>query len=324
LTYSKKCAKTDTNMTPFRPFVHKLFTLFSLLLVVSSQLIGFLPVSAVVTAAQTQPCPAGQEYITGLNSCIPICSPPQYYSVPALSCVSCPENQTPVNGTCMLLACPNNLTMYQGRCVEPCPVGQNRDTGKCACVQGTKLVNGECKPVFSLSGCSPINNERADICHLIGCDNGTNNYPACTNCPDVRAEANLGLSVNTCPLPIVLQPVATQPVVNTLDSVVKPTTNTIKANNEQSLDADQKEKAGIADQKAFVTTNSTTPNAAIKDNQVSQSTNEATEVQKPAVKSNKSSNPYILPVGIGVTVVVSGLACFLGFRFWKLRVVDRY
>jgi hypothetical protein len=302
-----------------------LFIIFASLVI--SPIINSNHLISIPTHAQS--CPDGQ--VSAGGSCIPCpaesqgCGQtqtcPSYQVLINGTCQACPTNQNPVNGVCVPIVCPANQTAVNGACVQNCDSGFSRDaSGSCVCQPGQNTSKGLCGP--SSSTCSPTGGERSDICHLVYCNNGTNNYPACTNCPSVRAPASI--SNNACPVASASQPTPTSS--NNQTTEVKSISETTKKDssekpvddtNKDVVDAN-KSTESTNDQKNVENTSKTDQNLVNnKDSSTDNSTTIQSESSKTTDQPKKSSNPYIIPIGASVIVLITGVSGFFGYKYWK-------
>jgi hypothetical protein len=315
-------------MTSHLTFAKKIFAIFFFSLFTISSLIAFLPSLLITTQAQS--CPAGQ--VNAGGSCVPCPAEvqgscggqitcPSYQVVINGTCQACPVNSTPNNGVCVPIVCPTNQSSVNGACVPNCESGFTRNTsGSCVCQPGQNTSKGLCGP--SSSTCSPSGGERSDICHIEYCQNGTNNYPSCTNCPTARAPARI--SNNICPVASSSQPASTQPTStpsNNQNIEVKPVgENTQKETPAKQADATQidanKSIEPSNDQKGSEN-NKSEQNTPNDKNSFDNSTNKQSESSKTTDQPKKSSNPYILPIGSSVIVLIASVSGFFGYKYWK-------
>jgi hypothetical protein len=310
-------------MTPIHSFTNRLQAIFLISLFVISSFVAFSPNLSVTIQAQT--CPTGQVNVA--DSCIP-CPAEMESSCPGQSCPSfqviingacqsCPTNQNPINGVCTAIVCPPNQTAVSGACVPNCPTYsvRNASSGSCICQQNLVSQGSTC-----LNGglCSPSGGDRADICHLLSCNNGTNNYPVCTNCPALRAAMNLGLSINICPVEAAIQPIETTAVPN-LNTVTKQdvaktvenVTNKENASKDQQVESNSGQNSTDNSKKSDQGSQKDNKSTSNETNSVS------SESQKSIDQMKKPSNSSILLIGIALPVVIVGVLGFFGFRYWK-------
>jgi hypothetical protein len=233
------------------------------------------------------------------------------------TCQSCPTNQNPINGVCTAIVCPPNQTAVSGACVPNCPTYsvRNASSGSCVCQQNLVSQGSTC---FNGGLCSPSGGDRADICHLLSCNNGTNNYPVCTNCPALRAATNLGLSTNICLVEEAIQPIETSPVPN-LNNVTKQDVAETAENiiNKENASKDQQDGSNNG-QNSTDNSKKTDQDLLNEKKSTSNETNSASSgSQKSIDQVKKPSNSNILPIGIALAVIIVGVVGFFGFRHWK-------